>query len=210
MEFLQHAEMCKRSFPVHHLVQNASERPYVAWPPELVCSPDCTPGGTSRMSIGSTQQRFGAHVVGSANLSISQDRCRIVGAECLRNSKVNQLESSLDKQEVCGLEITMDYSLLVDCVHGFQHLLPVESNKACGYRFPSASCEKAREIDFSALHHQIDHSSLFTNLCIMNLHDVWFSTELLQQGDLVCVVQNGLSVASPDPNSLKSVDLPIW
>ncbi len=80
------------------------------------------------LSVSHVDQRFGTYVVNGPHLRFSHHTRRLL-ANRLRDAEVNQFEHALHEEEVRWLEIAVDDVVLVNRVHGRQHLLPSEANE---------------------------------------------------------------------------------
>jgi hypothetical protein len=55
------------------------------------------------------------------HLSLTDNVCGVVGYG-LRNTEIDKLEPPTNKYEICRLEVTVYYPMLVSELHGFKHL----------------------------------------------------------------------------------------
>mmetsp|Transcript_3107 Transcript_3107/g.7331 ORF Transcript_3107/g.7331 Transcript_3107/m.7331 type:complete len:281 (+) Transcript_3107:456-1298(+) len=111
----------ERRRAVHHLVEDAAERPDVGGPPHphRRGPPDV---------VVSPKDRLWRHVVERPHLILPYDgRCVCLHGLC--NPKVKELQLTLDKDEVGRLEVTVHNALLVYRRHRLEHLLPVEPDE---------------------------------------------------------------------------------
>jgi hypothetical protein len=118
---------------VDHLIENASERPYIAWPADF----------EAPHAIGKLD-RFWRHVVHGTDLSAikSLESAKSNYAEChakahlmislnvggivgngICDPKVNQFELASDEDKICRLEVRVYNLLLMDHMDGLTHLI---------------------------------------------------------------------------------------
>lgn len=111
--------MAERSLPVHHLVQDAAQGPYIRCPPHL---------RLWALSPPASQDGLWGHVVQGADLRLPLDVRRVV-LDLLGDAEVYELQDALDEEEVGRLQVAVHDALLVHSVDGLQHLLPVVSDE---------------------------------------------------------------------------------
>ena len=96
-------DVAKGRQPVHHLVQDAAERPDIARLAQLhKLGPAGQPSATRVVGV---HERLGRHVVGRANLRLSVDVDRLVRLDGVGDTKVDELQPATDQHKVGGLQI---------------------------------------------------------------------------------------------------------
>lgn len=121
---------------VNHLEQDAAKRPYVARlakfhqlrtfePRRKVPSIVCRGEG---IVIG-IHQAFRRHVIRGADLCLAVHIDRLVGLDSIGDAKVDELQTTLNNDEIGGLEITVDNIVSVYSSQAFEHFFPVEADE---------------------------------------------------------------------------------
>lgn len=110
-------EVSKGSLAIHHLVEDAAQRPHVCW---LACLVGHDPFLLSALLLDG----LGRHVVGRPNDIVPSD---VEGSDgdLFSNTKVDDLDPTLNHQEIGGLQIGMEESGGVNEMHRGEHLLVV-------------------------------------------------------------------------------------
>ena len=135
VQLLDGRESRKGRSAVHHLVQDAPERPHITRPPEPHAHSTVVVARltrvTPRVVIVTPEgvlrrvrcDGFGRHVIDRSNLRLPVDVRRIV-RERLGDPKIDQFQVAFDEDEVGRLEVPVDDPVVVDVIHGFEHFLP--------------------------------------------------------------------------------------
>ena len=103
----------ERCCAIYHLVQNATERPNVRGSTELDASFFDAEG-------------FGRNIIQtSLNLGRIAEDVGMFVRQLFRDPKVDELQYTIDIQEIGGLEIAMNHTSIVCSLDGLQDLLPI-------------------------------------------------------------------------------------
>ena len=95
LQLLDHAQLSERGPAVAHLVQDASQRPYVRGPPALHPGPVRAGPGV--------EDGLRRHVIQGADLAVPVDVGRVVILDGFGDAKVDQLQRPANEEEVGGL-----------------------------------------------------------------------------------------------------------
>lgn len=182
---------------VHHLVEDAAKRPDVRRPADLrfirlgKAHADAVVAGISRL-----EEHFRRDVGERAHEAVAEHAGGF-GRHGLGDSEVDELELALDEEEIAGLEVAVDDVLVVDRVHGGEHLLPHQADEVHVERFVglAGASEVGFQVGFAAFEElgvrrererdDVEDVVGFVEFAVDQLDDAGSATQRLQKGHFV-------------------------
>lgn len=135
--------------------------------------------------------------------------------ERLGDPEVDELEASLDDEEVRGLEVGVHDVLLVDGSNSLHHLLEPQPEEVVvallrlRRALLVALRQQVRQVRLPELQHIVDHALVLDNLGIEQVDDVRPPAQPLQQRDLVPERLEVLRLGAVHAHALHGVDLAV-